>query len=173
MIRSLEGGGGEPAPIEPAKTPTPGIDRDLQLCMEMRAMCTCNQLRRATRGITALYEAAMVTSPVKVTQLPILVGLGSEGDLSVTTLAGSLTLDRTTITRNLTVLEERGLIRTYRDEDDPRVRMVSLTKEGLRALSGALACWNEAQSVVEDHFGRDRLKGLYKELQALDNALQT
>jgi hypothetical protein len=60
---------------------------ELQLCMQVRKMCACYQLRRATRGITALYETAMATSGVKVTQLPILVGLGSEGDLSVTTLA--------------------------------------------------------------------------------------
>jgi DNA-binding MarR family transcriptional regulator len=143
----------------------------VDLAMEMRAMDASNQLRRATRGITALYEAALVTSTVKVTQLPILVAHRTEGDHSVTKLAGALTLDRTTLARNLKVLEERGLIRLYEDEVDARVRMVSLTQEGSRVLDGALARWTEIQHVVEEHFGRDRLKALYEELQALVDAL--
>lgn len=144
---------------------------ELDSCMHVRKMCACNQLRRATRGITALYEAAMAPSGVKVTQLPILVGLGSEGDLSVTTLADALALDRTTLTRNLKVLQERGLIRITEDAADARVRMVSLTLEGSRVLAVALMRWEEIQSMVEEHFGRDRLRALYEELSALGDAL--
>src|SRR3954449_2855798 len=123
---------------------------DLDLCMRVRAMCACNQLRRATRGITALYEAEMAACGVKVTQLPILVGLRSEGDLSVTRLAGALSLDRTTLTRNVSVLEQRGLIRTEEDDDDARVRMVSITPEGADVLASALVCWEDVQNVVEE-----------------------
>ena len=144
---------------------------ELDLCTEVRAMCACNQLRRATRAITQLYDAAMAPSGLKVTQLPILVALGSAGDLPVTTLAGALALDRTTLTRNLKVLEQRGLIRISDSDDDARVRMVSLTLEGSSVLSGALARWQEMQIVVEEHFGRDRLRALYGELGALGDAV--
>jgi DNA-binding MarR family transcriptional regulator len=144
---------------------------DLDLCMRVRAMCACNQLRRATRGITQLYEAEMASCGVKVTQLPILVGLRSEGDLSVTRLAGALSLDRTTLTRNLGVLEKRGLIRMTEDLDDARVRMVSLTPDGEQVLSGALACWEGVQDVVEERFGKERLRALYDELAALADAI--
>jgi DNA-binding MarR family transcriptional regulator len=144
---------------------------DLALCMRVRAMCACNQLRRATRGITQLYESEMATGGLKVTQLPILVALRTEGDLSVTRLAGALSLDRTTLTRNLRVLEDRGFIRTGEDEDDARVRMVSLTPDGARVLPGALECWEEVQSVVEERFGEQRLRALYEELAALAEAV--
>jgi DNA-binding MarR family transcriptional regulator len=144
---------------------------DLDLCMRVRAMCACNQLRRATRGITQLYEAEMAPGGLKVTQLPILVALRSEGDLSVTRLAGALSLDRTTLTRNLSVLEQRGLIRTEEDEDDARVRMVSLTPEGADVLVGALAHWDAVQKVVEERFGSQRLQALYDELAELSAAV--
>ena len=134
-------------------------------------MCACNQLRRASRGITQLYDVAMAPSGLKVTQLPILVALGSVGDLSVTTLADALALDRTTLTRNLKVLEDRGLVRMGESDDDARVRVVSLTLEGSAALSAGLKRWEEIQSMVEEHFGRDRLKALYGELAALGDAL--
>jgi DNA-binding MarR family transcriptional regulator len=112
----------------------------LDLCMQVRAMCAASQLRRATRGITQLYEVEMASGGLKVTQLPMLVLLRSEGDVSVKRLAGGLSLDRTTLARNLSVLEQRGLLRTREEaDDDGRVRMVSLTPEGADVLSGALA----------------------------------
>jgi DNA-binding MarR family transcriptional regulator len=144
---------------------------DLDLCMRVRAMCACNQLRRATRGITQLYEAEMAPGGLKVTQLPILVALRSEGDLSVTRLAGALSLDRTTLTRNLSVLEQRGLIRTEENDGDARVRMVSITPEGADVLAGALSCWEDVQNVVEERFGSERLRALYDELAALSDAV--
>jgi DNA-binding MarR family transcriptional regulator len=144
---------------------------ELDLCAQVRAMCACNQLRRATRGVTQLYEAALAASGLKVTQLPILVGLGHVGDLSVTTLADALALDRTTLTRNLKVLEARGLVRTSESEEDARVRMVSLTLQGADVLSSALRRWEEIQHVVEERFGRARLAALYSELDALGDAV--
>jgi DNA-binding MarR family transcriptional regulator len=144
---------------------------ELDLCAQVRAMCACNQLRRATRGVTQLYEGALAASGLKVTQLPILVGLGHVGDLSVSTLADALALDRTTLTRNLKVLEGRGLVRTSESEDDARVRMVSLTLEGSDVLSDALLRWEQMQHIVEERFGRERLAALYTELDALGDAV--
>ena len=146
--------------------------QELDVCSQVRAMCACNQLRRATRGITQLYDAALAPSGLKVTQLPILVALGSAGDLPVTTLADALALDRTTLTRNLRVLESRALVRTSESETDARVRMVSLTLEGSRVLSGALPRWEQMHRAVEERFGRERLIALYGELAALGAAVE-
>ena len=144
---------------------------ELGLCAEMRAMCACNHLRRTTRGITARYDAALAASGLKATQLPILVALGSTGGLPVTVLADELALDRTTLTRNLKVLEERALIRSGEHAADARVRVVSLTHEGARALADALRRWEEVQHTVEEAFGRDRLRALHTELAALSAAV--
>ena len=144
---------------------------DLGRCMRMREMCACNQLRRASRGITQVYDAAMGHGGMKVTQLPILVALGSAGDLPVTALAGALGLDRTTLTRNLRVLEQRDLVRVAAHADDARVRIVSLTPAGAEELASTLARWDDAQSVVEERFGTDRLRALYDELAALSEAV--
>ncbi|MBW3608116.1 MAG: MarR family winged helix-turn-helix transcriptional regulator [Actinobacteria bacterium] len=144
---------------------------ELDLCAQVRAACACNQLRRAMRGVTELYEDALAASRLKATQLPILVCLASAGDVSVSVLADALSLDRTTLTRNVQVLEERGLVRTSESEDDRRVRIVSLTLEGSRVLSGALVGWEQMHAVVEKRFGRERLSALYDELAALGDAI--
>jgi DNA-binding MarR family transcriptional regulator len=144
---------------------------DLELCRRMRAMCACNRLRRSARGITQVYESGMGPEGLKVTQMPVLVALGAAGDQPVSALAEILGLDRTTLTRNLRVLEGRDLVATRPHEDDARVRMVSLTPAGAEALSAALARWEQVQSRVEERFGADRLRALYEELEALSAAV--
>jgi DNA-binding MarR family transcriptional regulator len=120
--------------------------------------------------MTRLYDDTMVSSGLKVTQLPILVGLGSAGDLPVSALAEALGLDRTTLTRNLKVLERRGLVSFAVDDEDARVRLVSLTEEGSRVLVSALARWQEVQESVQAQFGDQRLRTLYGELDTLAGA---
>lgn len=146
---------------------------ELEVCWEVRRICACDQLRRVTRAVTQVYDNAVGPSGLRITQLPIFVGLASEGDLPLTALADALALDRTTLTRNLRVLEDRGLLRTYEHEDDARVRMVSITLEGSRMLTVALELWAEVQEFVEDRFGRDRLVALEDELAAFSRALST
>ncbi len=146
---------------------------EVEVCWEVRRMCACEQLRRVTRGVTQVYDNAVVPSGLRITQLAIFVGLASEGDLPLSVLAEALALDRTTLTRNLKVLEDRGLIRTYEHEDDARVRMVSMTLEGSAMLTAALQRWAQVQALVEERFGRARLKALEDELAAFAKALDT
>ena len=134
-------------------------------------MCACDQLRRVTRGVTQLYDNAVMPSGLRITQLAIFIGLSTEGDVPLTVLADGLKLDRTTLTRNLKVLEDRGLIRTYEHADDARVRMVAMTLAGSGMLSDALDLWAEVQGFVEERFGRERLMALEDELAALACAL--
>jgi DNA-binding MarR family transcriptional regulator len=145
---------------------------ELAVCWEVRR-CACDQLRRVTRGVTQVYDDAIVASGLRITQLPIFVGLASEGDLPLSVLADRLALDRTTLTRNLKVLEDRGLIRTYEHEDDARVRMISMTLEGSRLLAAALQHWAKVHAFVEEQFGGERLLALESELSAFSNALAT
>lgn len=143
---------------------------ELELCARIGSTCAAGNLRRATRGMTQRYDAALAPAGLKVTQLPLLVALGSAGPLPITALAEAISLERTTLTRNLRVLEERGLVRTAAAPDDARVRLASLTADGASVLSGALARWHEVQSGVATRFGEDRLRALLDELEALSDS---
>lgn len=89
------------------------------------------------------------------------------GAVPLTTLAAALRLDRTTLTRNVAVLQDRGLVTSFAHADDARVRILSLTEDGSRTLSVALAQWEGVQEQVEAAFGAERLRVLYAELDAL------
>lgn len=145
-------------------------NEEFELCAQIGSTCAASNLRRATRGMTQLYDAALAPAGLKVTQLPLLVALGSAGELPITALADAISLDRTTLTRNFRVLEERGLVRTVAAPDDARVRLASLTADGASVLSGALARWRDVQGAVAARFGEDRLRALFEELEALSES---
>ncbi|MGH2918952.1 MAG: MarR family winged helix-turn-helix transcriptional regulator [Solirubrobacteraceae bacterium] len=140
---------------------------DLDTCAQVRAACACGTLRRAARLITQRYDHAIAPSGVKVTQLPLLVALGAHGPVPLTPLAEVLALDRTTLTRNLKVLEERGFATLRPDEYDARVRLAAITDDGAHALSRALALWKDVHGAVVEEFGEPRLRSLYGELSTL------
>lgn len=143
---------------------------DLEACAQVRASCACAALRRAARLITQRYENAIAPSGIKATQLPILVALGAHGPVPLTPLAEVLALERTTLTRNLRVLQEEGLATVRPDESDARVRLAEITDEGAQALSQALAMWKDVQGAVLEQFGAPRLNALYGELSSLTEA---
>ena len=76
------------------------------------------------------------------------------------------------LTRNLKLIEARGLVTMSADEDDARVRMAALTQEGFEALAQALELWQGVQRDLETQFGRPRLHSLFGELAALSAAVE-
>lgn len=139
-------------------------------CAAVRAECACNNVRRAAREITQRYERALAPSGVKATQFPILVALGEGEPIPIVPLAEGLALDRTTLTRNLRILEGRGLVTVAAAEHDARVRLASITGEGLRVLAHALELWRAEQHDVVEAFGQSRLRAFFGDLSELTHA---
>lgn len=85
------------------------------------------------------------------------------GPVTVTRLAKRSIMDRTTVTRNLRVLERKGMVRIEQG-DDQREREVTLTDEGLAALVAALPHWRTAQDRGAQALGEERTVFLVQEL---------
>ena len=79
--------------------------------MPLETPCVCNTLRRATRAVTAMYDATLAPSGLRITQFSVLIALARLGPLPVSRLAAEVVLDRSTMGRNLDPLERRGLVR--------------------------------------------------------------
>lgn len=135
------------------------------------ATCACEGLRRTARTLTQRYDHALSPSGLRATQLPILVALTVIGPTPVTPLAEALAIDRTTLVRNLKILQQRDLV-TSGPGRDGRVRLMSLTTQGAQALEHALELWQQAQASVAEQFGPDRLQTLLNELASLGQAVR-
>ncbi len=128
--------------------------------------CTCFNLRKAARAITQFYDEAMRETGLRVTQLSLLTVVMARQPMTVTRLARASVTDRTTLTRNLQLLEKQGLIRLEAGIDR-RERTVTLTDRGREALAGAYPKWKEAQAKVAQRVGQERLQRLLSDLSAL------
>ena len=133
--------------------------------------CTCFNLRKATRAVTQFYDDALRPTGLRVTQFSLLGVIAAFGTASITELAREAVMDRTTLTRNLAVLEDEGLIRVEQGAD-ARVRQVSLTPAAHARLAEAHRHWAGAQTHMTEALGRERVRRLLAELSAAVNAVQ-
>jgi DNA-binding MarR family transcriptional regulator len=145
-----------------ARTPA-GAER--LSAVEIAATCACFNLRKAARAVTQLYDDALRPTGLRITQFTLLTLVGGLGTISVTRLASAAVMDYTTLVRNLKLLERQGLVRS-RATQDKRVREVSLTDRGRRALAPALPLWEKAQARVTSQLSRQRFGRLLADLSA-------
>ena len=123
--------------------------------LEVASFCVCTNLRKASRAVTQLYDESLQPTGLRATQYTLLVTLSLTGTISITDLARQLVMDRTTLTRNLTLIEQQGWV-AIASGTDQRTRLVTLTKEGSEAVAQALPLWEEAQTRLVSELGRER-----------------
>jgi len=125
--------------------------------------CTCGELRKAARAITLLYDNAFKSSGLLSTQFGVLHVICNVDSIRISDLADKLGMDRTTLTRNLAVLEREGFIKISEGKDH-RTRNVTATQKGLNAISKAIPLWNEAQRKVKQKMGENSWHELMQNL---------
>src|SRR6478735_2001556 len=88
--------------------------------------CHCLQLRKATRKIGARYDAALAPVGINIAQYSLLRTVAKRQPMSLTDLGRYLELDRSTIGRNVRVVEKLRLVEMGRGQDQ-REATVSLS----------------------------------------------
>lgn len=122
---------------------------------QVPAACMGMHVRRASRIMTQVYDAALRPAGLVLNQFTLLVSIHLFESTPITRLAQELFTDQTTLTRNLKLLEKRGLV-AIKPGEDRRVKLVSLTTEGQSVLAQALPLWEQAQAEVMQHFGQQK-----------------
>lgn len=110
--------------------------------------CYCTQFRRSANALTNIYDDALRPIGLKITQLSLLRSLDRLGSATYNEIAAELSLDKTTISRNIKLLIDAGWVQISGDED-ARIKVASLSNEGARMLKQAEPHWSAAQAKVE------------------------
>ncbi len=131
--------------------------------------CLCTHLRRASRGISRHYDGALDGFGINVAQYSLMSNLKRLDQPSISSLAEAMGLDRSTLGRNLRVLEHAGLVKLTEGEDQ-RNRVVCLTDAGEERLLAALPAWEAAQQRLIERLGEDRRQQLVELLNELAGA---
>ena len=122
--------------------------------------CNCFVVRAAARHVTQCYDQFLASSGLRATQFSILARLKRRGPLTISELAESMVMDRTTLGRNILPLERDGLIRIEATASDRRAKELHLTKDGEKRLDAARKGWHAAQARFEAVFGVKRAADL-------------
>jgi DNA-binding MarR family transcriptional regulator len=83
------------------------------------------------------------------------------GPTTIGDLAEGLGIERTTLTRNLGVLEDQGWVKIGVGVTDGRSRVVTVTPKGRKAVSAAMPAWRRAQAAAGDAIGASGLAALH------------
>jgi DNA-binding MarR family transcriptional regulator len=136
----------------------------------MSSPCNCTALRKATRRISQLYDAALASSGLKITQRAILAQIRRSEPTTVGQLAGALVMDSGALAHTLKPLERDHLVAITTDPEDRRNRLIQLTRQGQVKLAETDVLWAKAQKCFESAFGRVESDSLREALQVLVSA---
>ena len=115
-------------------------------------LCICIAVRKASRRLTARYDEALAPVGINLAQFSLLRNINRHGPVSLTRLADLTELDRSTLGRNVRVLERMGLCAPA-DAADKREAAIALTLDGKRILAAAEPLWATTQTDIRTRIG--------------------
>jgi DNA-binding MarR family transcriptional regulator len=128
--------------------------------------CASLNFRRTARAVTRMYDSAMQESGVRSTQFALLVAIAKIQPVTMSTLAEVLTIDRSTLTRSLRLLQKERLVAISK-RSAMRQRFLELTPAGEKALQRSLPLWREAHAKFVAALGTDYWLSMRSELERL------
>jgi DNA-binding MarR family transcriptional regulator len=144
---------------------------EISRCRDIGRTCACFKVRKAARAVTKLYEEVLRPIGLRATQFSLLMAARVIGPVTVVKLAQITVMDRTTLTRNLQILEKRRLIE-IKPGKDRREREVTLTASGMEVLAKAVPLWEQAQDRVRQGLGEERMRNLMNDLSEMISLLR-
>ena len=114
--------------------------------------CTSQKVRVLSRRISQHFDRIVASSGLKTTQYSLLSAIVRHGPVRPGDLARTMSLDASTLTRNLQPLVHAGWA-TIGPGDDERSRLVAATEAGREKRAEAQRAWKRAQLAFNDQVG--------------------
>ncbi len=111
------------------------------------AKCIGARALRLHRAVARLYDNELRPLGLRITQLSLLAAIEAEGRARPADLAEVLDMEKSTLSRNVKILVERGWVRVL-DGEVGRTQVLELTKRGRSQLLQAMPAWEAAQKRV-------------------------
>jgi DNA-binding MarR family transcriptional regulator len=134
--------------------------------------CACASARQVARVLTQLYDHQLRQSGLEAPQFGLLMTLDQQGPCSQADLGRRYALDKTTVSRNLKVLERRKWIEASVG-DDRRERQFRLTVAGRSRLAQAKPEWRKAQTQLQSGMTAEQWRAMFTVFRTVTHAAQT
>ena len=139
----------------------------------MGLACYALQARKTANLMARLYNQAVADIGLEMSQFSTLFMIAAEPDVPVARMADALGVDRSTLTRNLALLQRDKLI--ARDAGKGRAAAYRLTPRGRALAAQALPRWRAVQNDIEARLGvaadpRPGMRALRQAARAVANS---
>ncbi len=134
--------------------------------------CTNFKLRQLVRRVTQHYDAELAKAGLKTSQFSLLSHLIKPSAMRPVDLAAEMTMDASTLTRNLKPLIAAGWVQLAAGVDG-RSRLVSITDEGRAKHRVAKLQWRTAQNGINASLGVANVVALHTLIDASMEQLAT
>lgn len=125
-------------------------------------------LRKASRSVSRLYDAALADAGVSAAQPPVLRTISRHEWLTLSQLAKILFMERTSLYRTLTPMIQSGWVAIKGGRiGEGHAKQVSLTRKGRALTLAANAHWEGVQTRMVESFGTERWESLHKDIAEL------
>jgi DNA-binding MarR family transcriptional regulator len=124
------------------------------LAEEVRAACLGARVARLHRVVARVYEQALHTVGLSLPQMEILTELmTARGPVRPTALAARLMVERSTLSRNLAVMQQRGWVTAVETSPTGRAMSVIIADTGIAVFTSASTAWHRAQTSMATMLG--------------------
>jgi DNA-binding MarR family transcriptional regulator len=113
------------------------------------AQCLVLNVRMAARAVTRRYDRQLRPFGVSAAQFSILTSIARRPDRSVTEMAQSIAMERSTLSRNMDLLERKGLV-LCQGAEKGNGRMCSLTEAGKTLVGELVPEWRRVQAEMRE-----------------------
>jgi len=117
--------------------------------------CLLMSVRKLDRLLTSIYDAELRPFGLKATQTNLLVLVAKAGPIRRIEIGKRLSLDPSTLTRNLKIMLTNGWIKEIEDGEDGRGLPVQITAQGRDLLNQIGPAWRKAQTRTETFLGKE------------------
>ena len=125
----------------------------------MARECIGLRARYLGRLVTRMYDDALRPLGLTAAQLSLLGAIEGLAPASAKQVGERLDLEKSTLSRNLRLLSDRGWVRVLQP-DRGRHRLLELTPAGRRLLVRAMPAWQEAQVAARRRLGEETAEAL-------------
>ncbi len=118
--------------------------------------CIGNRLRTLSRIVDNQFRATLKEFNITESQLSILFALKKTGEIEQGKIGTALVLDRSTVSRNVKLLEKRDFIQRSTDYRP----MIALTTQGEKLVQQLLPHWEILMDNLIDQLGQEGMEGI-------------
>lgn len=130
------------------------------------SLCMLANVRRAARAVSRRYDREARKLGMTAAQFSALTHIREGKGRTTGELAELGSMDRTTLVRNIALLQKKGLVRVL-EADRGNGKVYELTDKGETLVEEALPFWRKAQADLAEEMGVEAFRDTIKSLKIL------